>query len=101
MLHPVGWPNYGPVTELYLAEEAIGLVRSLNWQVCKGPTWDVDGAEQETDDEAEDEVSSKMKELKMELDPDGYARFNKTANKALLKRDKITDGDYVFGPEGV
>ena len=31
MLHPVGWPNYGPVTELYLAEEAIGLVKSLNW----------------------------------------------------------------------
>jgi hypothetical protein len=40
MLHPVGWPNHGPKTELYLAEEAIGLVKSLDWQVVKGPSWD-------------------------------------------------------------
>ena len=39
MLHPVGWPNHGPQTELYLAEEAIGLVRSLDWNVEKGPHW--------------------------------------------------------------
>ena len=25
--------------ELYLAEEAVGLVRSLNWEVVKGPMW--------------------------------------------------------------
>lgn len=40
MLHPVGWPNHGPQTELYLAEEAIGLVKSLDWNVVKGPMWD-------------------------------------------------------------
>jgi hypothetical protein len=39
MLHPVTWPNHGPQIELYLAEEAIGLVRSLNWEVAKGPLW--------------------------------------------------------------
>ena len=38
MLHPVGWPNHGPQVELYLAEEAIGLVRSLDWTVVPGPT---------------------------------------------------------------
>ena len=40
MLHPVSWPNHGPNLELYLAEEAIGLVKSLNWNVIKGPHWD-------------------------------------------------------------
>ena len=39
MLHPVTWPHHGPQIELYLAEEAIGLVRSLDWQVVKGPLW--------------------------------------------------------------
>jgi len=37
MLHPVGWPNQGPQVELYLAEEAVGLVRSLGWTVAPGP----------------------------------------------------------------
>ena len=35
MLHPVTWPNHGPHKELYLAEEAIGLVRSLDWEVAE------------------------------------------------------------------
>ena len=39
MLHPVTWPNHGAHKELYLAEEAIGLVRSLDWEVAKGPLW--------------------------------------------------------------
>ncbi len=39
MLHPVTWPHHGPHKELYLAEEAIGLVRSLDWDVAKGPLW--------------------------------------------------------------
>ena len=42
-----------------------------------------------------------MRDLKMEMDPEGYARFDRSTNKALMKKDKITDGDYVFGPEGV
>jgi hypothetical protein len=33
MLHPVSWPHQGPELELYLAEEAIGLVKSLSWEV--------------------------------------------------------------------
>ena len=37
MLHPVGWPNHGPKIEMYHAEEGIGLVKSLGWNVVKGP----------------------------------------------------------------
>ena len=33
VIHPVPYPNKGPEIELYLAEEAIGLVKSLNWNV--------------------------------------------------------------------
>jgi hypothetical protein len=33
------YPNKGPLKELYLAEEAIGLVKSLDWTVAKGPYW--------------------------------------------------------------
>ena len=53
MLHPVGWPNHGPQTELYLAEEAVGLVRSLDWNVEKGPRWSsiLDGSDEETTDD--------------------------------------------------
>lgn len=32
----------GPKIELYLAEEAIGLVKSLNWTVATGPKYDED-----------------------------------------------------------
>ena len=79
MLHPVGWPNHGPLTELYLAEEAIGLVKSLDWSVIKGPSWEVNGEEEETDEESGDEEAhlQKMKELGMEIGSDGYTRFNK------------------------
>lgn len=50
MLHPVSWPNHGPHKELYLAEEGIGLVRSLDWEVAKGPLWkDKENEDQEID----------------------------------------------------
>lgn len=52
MLHPVSWPHYGPVVELYLAEEAVGLVKSLGWQVAKGPMWDqTQNEEEQSEDE--------------------------------------------------
>lgn len=37
-LHPVTWPNHGAAIELSLASEALGLVRSLDWDIIKGPT---------------------------------------------------------------
>ena len=39
VLHPVFYPNKGPELELYLAEEAVGLSKSLNWSLEKGPFW--------------------------------------------------------------
>ena len=54
MLHPISWPNHGPNIELYLAEEAIGLVASLSWKVVKGPKWEGDISEEySTDEESE------------------------------------------------
>lgn len=32
-LHPVTWPNFGAKIELSLASEALGLVRSLDWEI--------------------------------------------------------------------
>ena len=37
MVHPVGFPNQGQKVETYLAEEAIGLVKSLGWNAIGGP----------------------------------------------------------------
>ena len=31
--------SQGPIVEQYLAEEALGLVKSLGWSVLKGPFW--------------------------------------------------------------
>lgn len=39
VLHPVFHPNRGPEAELYQAEEAVGLAKSLNWSITKGPFW--------------------------------------------------------------
>lgn len=58
MLHPVSWPHHGPHKELYLAEEAIGLVRSLDWEVAKGPLW----REQEEEDRKRDQVERLISE---------------------------------------
>jgi hypothetical protein len=58
MLHPVGWPNHGPNIELYLAEEAIGLVKSLDWEVVKGPMWDssIDQDDEANNSDDDDEI---------------------------------------------
>ena len=59
MLHPVSWPNHGPNTELYLAEEALGLVKSLDWQVIKGPKWlDDEDYESNSSDLSDEEYSN-------------------------------------------
>jgi hypothetical protein len=33
----------GPIIEQYLAEEAVGLASSLNWEIIKGPYWNYMG----------------------------------------------------------
>lgn len=37
VIHPIYYPNKGVEQELYLAEEAIGLAKSLNWQIIEAP----------------------------------------------------------------
>ena len=51
-LHPVCYPNHGPAIELSLASEALGLVRSLDWEIVQGPT---KLATSKSDDEKSDE----------------------------------------------
>lgn len=43
ILHPVSFPNKGPIVEQYLAEEAVGLASSLGWDIVKGPYWNYMG----------------------------------------------------------
>lgn len=59
MLHPVGWPNHGPNVEMYLAEEAIGLVKSLGWQISRGPNWDTQ-EDDKSEEEEEDPVPAHL-----------------------------------------
>ena len=63
MLHPVTWPNHGPKIEHYLAEEAIGLVKSLSWDVSKGPMWEL--TQNDSDDEADSDDENNQ--LRQEL----------------------------------
>ena len=37
IVHPIFIPNKGIEWEIYLAEEAIGLAKSLGWNIIKGP----------------------------------------------------------------
>lgn len=110
MLHPVTWPNHGPHKELYLAEEGIGLVRSLDWEVAKGPLWRDKDEEQEKDKEIEDEDKSAndTQQLTTELEDPHHQtftqrrmglRFSHSRNVQQFKAEKIKDGDYVYGPD--
>jgi len=58
MLHPVSYPNHGPVVELSLASEALGLVRSLDWEIAPGPV-----EKEQLDQEDEDDLSSQEEGL--------------------------------------
>lgn len=63
MLHPVAWPNHGPDMELYLGEEAIGLVKSMGWSVVKGPKW----IEEEYNEDAESTDNESLAPIREEL----------------------------------
>lgn len=36
VVHPIGSQNKGPELEFYMAEEAIGFSKQLNWTLVKG-----------------------------------------------------------------
>jgi hypothetical protein len=84
-------PNKGPELELYFAEEAVGLVKSLDWHVVPGPGWQqeyTDQINEEMQEDGEDEKSISDDEY----GSDGYMR-PEVAKKTLK------DGDYVYTPE--
>ena len=94
MLHPIYWPNKGKVIELSLAQEALGLVATLNWESVKGPKVPIEEEEESTADKSEvrDEMDDERRPVKTLL---------KSENIAMFKKEKIHDGDYVYAPGGV
>ncbi|CAI2361074.1 unnamed protein product [Moneuplotes crassus] len=89
VLHPVMRPNKGPELELNFAEEAIGLAKSLGWNVVPGPGW-----KQEYTDKIQEEYGSEEEQLSEETygsdyDSDGYVKPER-ANKVFK------NGDYVY-----
>lgn len=93
MLHPVGWPNQGPNIELYLAEEAVGLVKSLGWNVAKGPMWDTTDAQEDDaesdEDESDPRYQEKLDELRHAFEGDEPTRFNQRVNRERFKKEGI------------
>ena len=92
--------SHGPQIELYLAEEAIGLVKSRNWEVVRGPFWNEEES-QEVEDEGEEENPFAQN---FEEERTSYKQrvrmktFSQRKNIAQMKRESIQDGDYVYAP---
>jgi 50S ribosomal subunit-associated GTPase HflX len=88
-------PSQGAVIESYLAEEAIGLAKSLDWQVIKGPFW-------QKEDEVYDPINwDEEQELAKEKTNNRsvYYRYrNKTENRKKSSRAK--NGDYIYTSDG-
>ncbi|CAD8197310.1 unnamed protein product [Paramecium pentaurelia] len=68
VLHPIGQQNKGPELELYMAEEAIGLSKQLNWTLQQAPFWQNDYTKdiknsQEKINENEDNQSQQQSKL--------------------------------------
>lgn len=82
-------PNKGPELELYFAEEAIGLAKSLDWNVVPGPGW-----QQEYTDKINEEmdVEDTTNTSDEEYGSDGYL-------KPDVAKKSLKDGDYVYTPE--
>lgn len=73
----------GPILETYLAEEAVGLAKSLDWTVVKGPFWK--NKYNTTDPNGQDE------------DVD----IEKQENMSDRKNSRPSDGDYVFAGQHI
>ncbi|CAD8092634.1 unnamed protein product [Paramecium primaurelia] len=68
VLHPIGQQNKGPELEIYMAEEAIGLSKQLNWTLQQAPFWQNDYTKdiknsQEKINENEDNQSQQQSKL--------------------------------------
>ncbi|KAM3139530.1 hypothetical protein pb186bvf_008366 [Paramecium bursaria] len=112
VLHPIFHPNKGPEMELYLAEEAVGLVKALFWTINKGPFWQEEytkairksqGRPEESDDDKKEQQILKQIEketqqgrrgqntpqLKTEMKDEGWTPLSET---------KVKDGEYIHIP---
>lgn len=102
--------SHGPHIELYLAEEAIGLVKSLNWNVIKGPLWQVDNSDgapklEHPDDNLEFDESEGYSKFFDEADvKQGYKskqrnfRVSHRKNYQNMVKENIKDGDFIYAP---
>ena len=71
----------GPIAELYYAEEAIGLAKSLSFNIVKGPYWNP--------------ACEKSQEDTIILQPEQKVGRKKKI-KTFKDKENIKDGDYVF-----
>ena len=83
VLHPVTYPNHGPRAELNYAEEAVGLAKTLGWDLVRGPFWSPPEDEEiETDPE--------------KLEPPEHGRRGRIPGQ--ISRKHLRDGEYVYTP---
>lgn len=75
-LHPVVYPNHGPAIELSLASEALGLVRSLDWEIVQGPTKIIKQKKEgeKSEDEEEGEAATRGRVLPTVFSHNAVAR---------------------------
>ncbi|EGR31247.1 hypothetical protein IMG5_115070 [Ichthyophthirius multifiliis] len=102
IIHPVLYPNKGPEIELYLAEEAIGLAKSLNWAIEQGPFWKQEQKQIELKEKNQDENYANDDD-QYDLTPGG--RIKKPNNQLknhpgweLAGEANLKDGDYIYTP---
>ncbi|CAD8124607.1 unnamed protein product [Paramecium sonneborni] len=89
VLHPVFYPNKGPELELYLAEEAVGLSKSLNWTLEKGPFWREEYTQNIRRSQGRNPIQAKVENKEDELKAEGW----ELSGKAHLR-----NGEYVYIP---
>ncbi|CAD8206634.1 unnamed protein product [Paramecium octaurelia] len=100
VLHPVFYPNKGPELELYLAEEAIGLSKSLNWTLEQGPFWkqeytqDIRRSQGKIDEDQEDQgdqsqQQNKPQDFHINEDDLGHEWRNKIIRNSIAKSSLV------------
>ena len=80
----------GPELELFYAEEAIGLAKTLSWDIIKGPFWDK---------LSPDINYEKMSKDKTKPKEENYTKLMGTREiEEEFNKENIVDGDYVYTP---
>ncbi|CAD8145066.1 unnamed protein product [Paramecium octaurelia] len=89
VLHPIFYPNKGPELELYLAEEAVGLSKSLNWTLEKGPFWKEEYTQKIRISQGRNPIQARVENKEEELNAEGW----ELSGKAHLR-----NGEYIYLP---